>query len=292
MSYTNQEVEILSYVVSFFDSNNFKLLAPLIRKEFGNVRTASAYVSRMYMLKGIVLSLPLSLDQVEEYNKLTFTFNILKNVLKPEEEEEEKEETTSLVQAEFYHYKITAKRDFLNLKKQLQKEKEKVKELERKLEEHVEKTVSISSSPFPYMPKLERHNAEFINIEDVINLKEEEEEKMEVPVEVPVFSESLIKYFDQLEEDMKPRTIEEWGKYKLQTKPTHHVYVKSEADKDKKYMVRYIGNTNSYHCECLAWKYQKVDPVLRTCKHINAVFPDSKKYKYKSKSKSGKKLII
>ena len=299
MSYTQQELDTLSYVVTFFGTTDYKFIAPLIRKEFGNVRTVGAYVSRMYCINiGFNLS-----NQLEQYNRLTLNNVLLRRVLKPEEEEEEKEDeeqlNINLIQSEHYHHKIEMKLNFQRLKNLLQKEKDKVARLESELKTKTGELPELTRSnaeffeppfvPLLQMPKLERANCDVV----IRDLEEEEEEKQTV-----VFDEGFTEYFEQMQKDMIPKTIQEWTKNPLKTKPTYPVYVKSQADNTNKYKVRYIEKTGSYHCECLAWKYQKMDPKIRTCKHINAVYPETDKYKYvlkkvkKNKKKKEKKLVI
>lgn len=298
MSYTTSELNALTYVVTFFESSDYKFLAPLIRKEFGNVRTSSAYQSRMYcMRKDVDLNKP---NQTSEFNKLDLKFNLLKKALKPEPDPRI---NINLVQAQYHHYRIETKQNYGRMRKLLEEEKNKVKELESKLENEnqqaglVMEQLEVLKTRITNFgkPKLERKNVEiktnpmrmpnksYLQVVEQTLVKEEEEEKQEeLPKREPVkvrFDENFLRYFHQVENDMIPKSIKEWKKTPLKTKPTHPVYVKSETDESKMYKVRHIGKTNSFHCECLSWKYQHVPPTQRTCKHINAVFGKSKNNK-------------
>lgn len=49
------------------------------------------------------------------------------------------------------------------------------------------------------------------------------------------------------------------------------VYVISDTDPSTTYKVTMSGNSSSVYCSCLAWKYQRLNPAVRTCKHCIAV---------------------
>lgn len=286
-SYTPEELTTLSYIVSFFDSSDYKFLASLLKKEYG-LHSESAYVSRMYILRKSGLQWN---DQVEKYNTLDVTNRMLKAVLKPEEEEKSEDSTTSEISvhteqkvvneqsfanldAAFCFYKMKTRDNFKRMKNILQTQNDRVKELELKLEKQemdagvVYERLQLLKARIDntrFKPRLERHNVVISDI--VIRDPEEEEEIGKV-----TFDESLNEYFKTMREEMEPKSIVEWKKNPLKNNPTYPVYVKSEKEDDNKYKVRYLKKSNSYHCECLAWKYQEIDPCLRSCKHINAVF--------------------
>ncbi len=297
MSYSQRELNTLSYVVSFFDTCDYKLIAPLIRKEFDNVRTVCAYVSRMYALRG---SVNLT-NQNDQYNQLTLNYLVLRNALQLEDEEDQGDSREEVVghlynmQSDFHHYKIQTKQHFLRVKKLLQEANNKVSNLEielakeqqdaktalkklkvfkRKVKGAFSREKSEALSP---LPQLKRSNAQFFSESEK---DDEKKEKKEIKEELePKYDQELMNYVEQMEKDMRPRTTAEWKKNPMKTKPTYPVYVTSETDKKKKYQVRYVKKTNSYYCECLAWKYQNRAPNSRTCKHIRSVYGKSKRIK-------------
>ena len=49
------------------------------------------------------------------------------------------------------------------------------------------------------------------------------------------------------------------------------VFVISDTDPAMTYKVAMSANSSSVYCSCLAWKYQRLNPAVRTCKHCIAV---------------------
>lgn len=287
-SYTPKELNTLSYIVSFFESSDYKFLASLLKKEYG-LHSESAYVSRMYILKKSGIRW---MEKLEKYNILNVKNSMLKAVLKPENMVERSsnlvnttcnltiepqrsinidpvcpvhselvdEKYYANLNAEFNHYKVKTRDNIKRMNKILQQRNDKVKELELELQKQEQAAATIVKKL-----KLLKTQIETRVRNEVV--RDDGEVKREEPVD-----ENLTTYFDQMKKIMVPRTIEEWKKNPLKTNPSHPVYVKSDKDKSNKYKVRYFKDTKSYHCECLAWKYQKLNPHLRSCKHINAVF--------------------
>ena len=68
-----------------------------------------------------------------------------------------------------------------------------------------------------------------------------------------------------------PLTLSEWSKkggYPL--KNGEGVYVKSDRSNET-YVVKRAQKNDSVYCSCMAWKFQKMTPTCRTCKHCVAV---------------------
>jgi len=66
-------------------------------------------------------------------------------------------------------------------------------------------------------------------------------------------------------------TVKQWmakGGYVLKNEES--VYVKSN-NSDEIYTVKRAKQGDSVYCSCYAWKYQKMNPMCRTCKHCTAV---------------------
>lgn len=73
------------------------------------------------------------------------------------------------------------------------------------------------------------------------------------------------------EDDYSIKTTDEWIKlcgYDL--KPGESVMVKGKKDEIYK-VTRSKKIPESVYCSCPAWKYQRLNPVIRTCKHCVAV---------------------
>lgn len=270
MSYSRHELNTLSYVVSFFDSSEYKFIAPLIRKEYGNVRSVNAYVSRMYVLRS---NPALMVNQTEEYKELHLSYSLLKAALKPEveveivqdksiqteEEEEEKEDeekyNINLVKAEFHHYKMDVKNNFLRMKKIIQEQQDKIDELNVELTKKIHLEVS--------------NNIGDVDVE-MVDRSEQEEEEEKKPEEEKKNKRTLseMRESDSL---IPKRTTSEWRKHQLKEHPKNSVTVFSDTDEEIEYSVRYDKKQNGYYCDCLAWRYQHIASNFRTCKHIRSV---------------------
>jgi hypothetical protein len=86
--------------------------------------------------------------------------------------------------------------------------------------------------------------------------------------------ENLIKKLKELQVPLRPKakTIVQWteeGGYEL--KNGEGVEVASEKDESVVYVVKRAKQGTSVYCSCPAWKYQRLSPVCRTCKHCTAV---------------------
>lgn len=82
------------------------------------------------------------------------------------------------------------------------------------------------------------------------------------------------------ESDNEPWDIEQWrnhGGYELA--PGESVKVKGSLDPEGIHTIYMVKRSekvpNSVYCSCPAWKYQKLHPLRRTCKHCKAVCGDS-----------------
>ena len=67
-------------------------------------------------------------------------------------------------------------------------------------------------------------------------------------------------------------TYDEWtscGGYVLAKGES--VIVVSSKDPSIMYKVTRAANSNSIYCSCPAWKFQRLNPAVRTCKHCIAV---------------------
>ena len=68
------------------------------------------------------------------------------------------------------------------------------------------------------------------------------------------------------------KTIEDWtllGGYELRN--GERVKVISDNNPNVEYVVARAQKGTSVYCECPSWKFQRVNPVCRTCKHCEAV---------------------
>ena len=68
-----------------------------------------------------------------------------------------------------------------------------------------------------------------------------------------------------------PRTLSTWrekGGYKLQNGEEVKV---ASASSGAVYIVKRARAGDSVYCSCPAWKYQRLHPTCRTCKHCTAV---------------------
>ena len=71
------------------------------------------------------------------------------------------------------------------------------------------------------------------------------------------------------------KTTTEWKNNQIVGHFSEPVYVKSEANNSQYYTLKYSERRDSYHCTCPHWKYQKLHPYARTCKHLCAVRGDN-----------------
>ena len=57
------------------------------------------------------------------------------------------------------------------------------------------------------------------------------------------------------------------SKSKLILKPGQHVVIPSTTEDDTNYVITMSRAGNCVYCSCPAWKYQRLNPLLRKCKH-------------------------
>jgi hypothetical protein len=310
MSYSTKESLVIKYIANYFNTNDFKILAPLVRNEFGNHRSEQAYISRMYNVLKNITNDNQNQNQIELFNILDIKSKFLYKLLQPEPKfeveitdiisinNEEKEEIDyNFYQVEYQTYQLELRhqfrklrkiiddtnKDIVKLKKSLDKEHQKYNDLKEKLnkekvslsiqtEEIIvrknEKEVDCDGDIF-----MEERDPDMIArkiVDNIVDNVFQESTEIEETQISPLDAE-LFKYLDQLETEIVPRTIEEWKQNQIQTRPLHNFVVKSETQEGLKYNVNYSGEKNSYYCECHYWNYQKVEPELRTCKHILAI---------------------
>lgn len=302
MSYSSNELSVLTYVVNFYESNNFKFIAPLIRAEFENIRSESAYCSRLYKLKK---EFELLQNQNEVYKKLNICNPLLKAILKPEQyETKENQELTpeitveidvksefnlDLIKAEHESFKLDMKNKFKKWKIDISK---KDKEL-YKLKNELKKTIVDL--------KLTNDKLNILKTKVEKNLEEEEEKRSEItdeeleiekiaqrevdkiwedvmreplgplPEAEVKLDDELLKHINQLEDEMLPRTTSVWKENQRQNPPLHYYVVESETEEHLKYKVKFDEKNNTYFCDCPSWKYQRFHPKHRSCKHIIAI---------------------
>jgi len=362
MSYSQRELDVLTYVGYHFESKDYKLIAPLIRREFNNIRSETAYVSRIYKLvkegntwdstvnpfvrypflitfNSLKINTPLlqsvlksvlkptnknaqktqteTTEKKEIQTVLTEEFIVFSNEIKREEPEETKEETHEketqtedkenlMLISEYQHYRLEVVNKFKNMKQKINKKNKKITELEMDLAINKKDAEIVSDKLKLLTDKIKTLTSGIRNVKNRIE-EEEKRESEEIPYynaanfdteEMNIFTqakdedniridfgdsdmevenkevkldENLLKYMETLENETVPRTIGEWKKNQIKTYPLHHFIVKSEQDENKQYKIIYIEKNNSFFCECLAWKFQNLNPKHRTCKHIKAV---------------------
>jgi len=66
------------------------------------------------------------------------------------------------------------------------------------------------------------------------------------------------------------KTIAQWQAFNGYVL-TNGEKVKVQGDTDKTYEVSKTASGDNIWCSCPAWKYQKKNPLVRTCKHCEAV---------------------
>lgn len=51
--------------------------------------------------------------------------------------------------------------------------------------------------------------------------------------------------------------------------PGEHCHIQSKTDPKKYYKITRPKNGDSVYCSCPAWKFQRKNPLVRTCKHLD-----------------------
>lgn len=118
MNYSRHENNTLLYVASFLNTSDFKIIAPLIRKEYENIRSVKAYITRLYFIKNKFEPM---INRNKEFMELNLEYDLLKSALKPIEFK--KNININLVKAEFEHYKIEVNKKFSQYKKTIEEQK-------------------------------------------------------------------------------------------------------------------------------------------------------------------------
>lgn len=90
----------------------------------------------------------------------------------------------------------------------------------------------------------------------------------------------LVSAAPKLDTSNEPWDIEQWRKHGgYELAPGESVKVKGSLDPEGIHTIYTVKRSekvpNSVYCSCPAWKYQKLHPLVRTCKHCKAVCGDS-----------------
>lgn len=131
-NYSYIENDLLLYIVSFYDTKDYKFLAPLLKQEFGNIRSENAYISRLYKLHKMI-HIYKNRNQVEEYSKLQISNVLLNKILKPDDSDINYK--MNLIKAEYASYKLDVNERFNKIKHELSLAKYELEQKNKRIEE-------------------------------------------------------------------------------------------------------------------------------------------------------------
>ena len=197
--YLEDEIMIMKYIVSFYDSGEFKFFAMLLRKEFNNLRTEGAYCSRMYQIKK---SNDLLSNQKVEYNKLNISYFLLNLALRPVTESKSIEIQTEKVEEEM---KSDINMELLMKQKETFNRYRKFKHLVNVEKLNNQKLIEENQKLKYKLNKKIKHQNTQTEFEDIDEKKLEEEiiEMFNTPIEVKEvkveIDKSLLEYLDNLD---------------------------------------------------------------------------------------------
>ena len=78
-SYSEKEINVLEYIVDNINTSDYKFMSSLLKIEFNNIRSETAYLSRLYKINGGEIS-----NKIINYYKLEIKHPLLKKLLEPE----------------------------------------------------------------------------------------------------------------------------------------------------------------------------------------------------------------